>query len=229
VFPAKSRKVTLLSDYCNQQTSWTATLPTLPTEILEKIFAAALPEEVIVHDARTTVLLYLCCTKYLEWTPKWAYELMTISKYLRVILGPLLYGRVVFKHWSFISKKLEHSEVASLLTHAPAPHSDRPDLSQERGVCQSTPHQFDQRVRKICGLPSACSQEIAESPEWIGDEDRRLKRIAWGGRAPSWDELIRHVREIREEASARTEELVKQKKPDFRQEWARVMKSGLKD
>ncbi|KPI40604.1 uncharacterized protein AB675_7722 [Cyphellophora attinorum] len=141
------------------------TLASMPAEILEKIFALAIPEQVIMNDTRDI-------SKALRFRPincvwrldgiysvhKWTYELLNVSKRLRAIIGPILYTRIIITPGFFLSKRSSsHFSAASEMKHEPTRYSGK--KVKPFSVCKTAKHGLDRKLREICGLPSACILE----------------------------------------------------------------------
>lgn len=87
------------------------TLGSMPTEILEQIFAAALPSTIWIcpHDAGS----YANKPGHRQrivWTPEWPIELTLTSKRTMAVLGPILYRRIdVILYNAVNDERLDHS------------------------------------------------------------------------------------------------------------------------
>jgi hypothetical protein len=132
-----------------------STFATLPAEMLERIFAAAIPEQVLVKDGReitVTVGFRPYPGNYIQWVPEWAYRLTTLSKRLRAIAGPILYSRITIQPYVFLTRLIyARPVVAGLMQHEPT----RCSRGFGYPACAAK-HQLDRKLRKMCGLPSAC-------------------------------------------------------------------------
>jgi hypothetical protein len=139
----------------------------MPTEVLENIFAAAIPDRVIVKDTRdfTEGLGLKCQPKrrgwrpdWIHWTPQWTYELLNVSKRLRAIIGTILYARIVITPWFFLSRRSSSRFLAaSEMRHEPTRYSGK--KVRPFSVCEIVKHELDRKLREMCGLPSACILE----------------------------------------------------------------------